>query len=188
MKLRYVLAAVALVLCVMPATAQPACLQGWDQYSDALVVCDANGFLFDFVTATEAQEAGGGAVFLLNAARPDPAQFGNATTLCEFAGPCDNSLPPSAYSDIFGVYQDANGALFLAFSSDDETGLAFGSQGAIYLTEHPGWYNATMYLDPVLVGAGFSAWFQSEPVPEPGTLLLIGSGIGLLARKLRKKT
>ncbi len=187
MKIRYMLAAVALVLCVMPATAQMACLQGWSQYSDALVVCDANGFLFDFATATEAQELGGNAVFVLNAARPDGTQQGNATTLCVFAAPCGPGLAPGYYSDIFGVYTDANGNQFLAFSSDDEIGCNFCSQGAIYLPEHGGWYNATMYLDPVLVNVGFTAWFTSDAnTPEPGTFLLIGSGVGLLARKLRK--
>src|SRR6516162_26125 len=38
-KLRYVLAAIVLALCVLPAAALP-CLSGWSQYSDAMVVCD----------------------------------------------------------------------------------------------------------------------------------------------------
>jgi len=167
----------------MPATAQMACLQGWSQYSDALVVCDANGNVYDSVTATEAQELGGNSVFVLTVAGPDPNQQGNATTLCVFAAPCGPGLTPNYYSDIFGVY---NGT-YLAFSSDDETGNAFGEQGAIFLPEHAGWYDATMYLDPHLVAQGYTAWFMSDAdVPEPGSLLLIGSGIALLARKLRK--
>jgi hypothetical protein len=113
------------------------------------------------------------------------AQFGNATTLCEFAGNCGPGLPPSAYSDIFGVSTEGNGNFFFSFNSDDETGSAFGSQGAIFLPEHGGWYNATMYLDPILVNAGDTAWFMSD-TPEPTSLLLIGSGVVLLARKLRK--
>jgi len=188
-KLRYVLAAIVLALCVLPAAALP-CLSGWSQYSDAMVVCDPNGNVFDFAVATEAQEIGGTSVFLLLVAGPNPAQFGNATTLCEPGIPaCGAGLPATSYSDIYGVYANGNGQFFLAFNSDDETsGAAFGGEGAIFGFEVPGtWENATNYLDPALVAQGYTAWFMSDGVPEPASILLIGSGVALIARKLRKR-
>jgi len=184
MKLRYALAAIALLLCVMPLAAQPLpCQIGWNQYSDVLIVCTPTGQLSDWVGVTEVNEDPN-AIYTL-ATPPDPTQFGNATTFCEFSSPCGPGLPQQYYSDIFGV-ASVNGVLYMAFSSDAEGGSPYGIQGAIFLPEPNGFYNATMYLDPTLQSLGYTAWFQSS-VPEPASLLLIGSGIGLLARKLRKK-
>jgi PEP-CTERM motif len=153
--------------------------------SDALAVCAPNGTLYDYVSVTEANEDPN-AVYILSVAAPDPNQFGFATTFCEFATPCGPGLPQIYYSDIFGV-ANVNGALYVGFSSDAEAGTPYGSQGFYFVGPEPnGWYNATIYLDPSLQAAGYSAWFISQ-TPEPTTMLLIGSGIGMLARRLRKK-
>lgn len=186
MKLRYVLAAAALLFSVMPLAAQPlACQLGWSQYSDVFVVCTPTGQLSDWMGTTDVNEDPA-AIYTL-ATPPDPGQFGNATTFCELTTSCGPGLPQLRYSDIFGV-ATVDGTLYLAFSSDGEgTGTPYGGQGTIYVPEPNGWYNATMYLDPTLQSIGYTAWFTSDPVPEPTTLLLIGSGIGLLATRLRKR-
>jgi PEP-CTERM motif len=155
--------------------------------SDALVVCAPNNTVYDFVSVLEANEDPN-AIYTLAIAAPDPNQFGFATTFCEFDVPCGPGLLDYYYSDIFGV-ASVNGALYLGFSSDGENGTPYGGQGFYYVPASQGdwlrWYDATMYLDPALQAQGYTAYFTS--VPEPTTLLLIGSGIGLLARRLRKK-
>lgn len=182
MKLRYILASVVLLLGVLPLAAQPLpCQLGWNQYSDVFIVCTPTGQLSDWVGVAETNEDPNAIYTLVTP--PDPAQFGNATTFCEFSAPCGPGLAQQYYSDIFGV-ASVNGVLYMGFSSDAERGSPYGNQGAIYLLEPNGFYNATMYLDPTLQALGYTAWFQSS-VPEPASLLLIGSGIGLLARKLR---
>jgi PEP-CTERM motif-containing protein len=194
MKLRLFLL-VCLVVWALPSFGQtlwyPPCPTPFNPAvdSDAMAVCAPNGTLYDYLSVTEANE-NPGTIYTL-ATPPDPTQWGFATTLCEFAppAPCGPGLPQQYYSDIFGVA--SNGVnYYLAFSSDGENGSPFGGQGFYYWQapygEPAGWLSATMYLDPTLQAQGYTAWFISQ-TPEPTTLLLIGSGISLLAAKLRKK-
>jgi len=178
----------ALISCLLvwalPSFAIP-CLTPFNPLvdSDALAVCAPNGGLYDYVSVTEANE-NANTIYTLTLAGPDLNQFGFATTFCEFAAPCGPALPQIYYSDIFGV-ASTNGGYYLGFSSDNEAGTPYGSEGYYFIPEPNGWYPATVYLDPALQAQGYTAWFISS-VPEPTTMLLIGSGIALLAKKLRK--
>ena len=184
MKLRALLIACLLVW-ALPSFAIP-CATPFNPLvdSDALAVCAPNGTLYDYVSVTEANEDPN-MIYTLTVAAPDPAQQGFATTFCEFATPYGPGLPQIYYSDIFGVAV-VNSVQYVAFSSDAEAGTSYGTQGFYFIPEPNGWYPATMYLDSALQAQGYTAWFISS-VPEPTTMLLLGSGIGLLARKLRKK-
>ena len=127
-----------------------------DPNSDCMLVFDGTGALVASTTVAEAVEDPN-AVYTVPGIAIDPAQFGNATTLIE-AGSNSATGP---FSDIFGV-ASTGGGLFLAFSSDNEVTTPFGSQGAIFLQETiAGPYDATMYLDPMLRAAGWTAQFSS---------------------------
>jgi hypothetical protein len=163
-----------------------------DAISDTLTLYNPAGIAAIVVTATESQEGSGNQVFfVIPAGFVSVSQFGNATTLCESL-PCDASSPASNFSDIFGIAQVTVGGhttLRLGFTSDGENGTSFGSQGTHFLLEIPGHvYDATMYVDPGKVRAGWTATFVSDAeVPEPGTMLLLGSGVIGLAAILRRK-
>jgi len=152
--------------------------------SDALAVCAPNGTLYDYVSVTEANEDPN-AVYLLPITAADPNQWGFATTFCELSSPCGPGLPQQYYSDIVGVYGNGQ-TLSVAFASDAESGSPFAAQGHYFIPEPNGWYDVTYNIDPILQAQGYTAWFISS-VPEPTTMLLLGSGIGLLARRLRKR-
>ena len=162
---------------------------GW---SDSMVVCNGPITVEQYPITELDEYQNPDAIYTLTSA-PDLSQFGHATVFCEYAGTCGPGLPQMYYSDIFGV-AFTNGGYYLAYSSDWADGTPYaGSSAFIYVAgtcgEHAGewcgWYDATMYLDPALQAQGYTAWFISTP--EPTTMLLLGSGIGLLARKLRKK-
>jgi hypothetical protein len=155
--------------------------------SDALAVCDPGGKLYDYVSVTEANEDPS-VIYRLTIAAPDSSQYGFATTFCEFAAPapCGPGLSQEYYSDIVGVASDGSN-YFLGFSSDAESGTPYGSQGYYFIQPEPiGWYNVTMYLDPGLRASGFTAWFVSE-VPEPGSVVLLVTGIAMLGFGSRRK-
>ncbi len=100
---------------------------------------------------------------------------------------------------MFGVTSDNN----FSFSSDiAEAGLLvnpiFGTDTTkfIFLAEgNGGPFDATKYLSTTLVNTGFTATFQSDSeartVPEPSTLILLGSGlaglVGITRRRHRRK-
>lgn len=156
-----------------------------DAISDTLTVYNPNGTIFSEVSALDSEEGNGTNVFLIgNPFIADPAQFGKATTLCEVVGCHATSAPrsPSDFSDIFGVVEENIGGqnlFFLGFTSDGENGTAFGNQGATFLLEVPGFaFDATKYLLPSLQSQGYTATFVSDgEVPEPGTLVLLGTGL-----------
>ena len=163
------------LLLVRPAAA--------DSISDSLTVFDAAGNVVYQVSVTEANEDPNEIYFINVPGLINPAQFGNATTVLDADG---------SYSDIFGI-AGVNGDLFLAFNSDTEGFPAlYGSQGAIFLPEgNGGFFDATMYLSPDLIAQGYSAQFFSDgdeaAVPEPGTLILLATGLAGAAGSLRKR-
>jgi PEP-CTERM motif-containing protein len=163
-----------------------------DAMSDTLTIYNPAGVPTIVVTATESQEGNGTQVFfVLPAGFTNVSMFGKATTLCESL-PCDANSPASNFSDIFGVAQVVIGnktTFRIGFTSDGENGTPFGNQGQTFLLEVPGHaYDATMYLDPGKVRAGWTATFISDAeVPEPGTLVLLGTGFLGLAGVIRSK-
>ena len=161
--------------------------------SDALTVLDKNGNIVQQITVTEAQEdPNGTSIFTLPGGFANTSMFGKALVLCESL-PCDANSPVSNFSDIVGIVANNGTPNFLfGFSSDGEKGTSFGSQGAIFVLEVPGFaYDVTQYLDVFRVKAGQTAWFISDgdasPVPESGTLALLGIGFLGLAGVARRK-
>jgi hypothetical protein len=152
--------------------------------SDYLKVYDPTGSIAYAVYATESQELENGPDYIYYISVTgliDPNQFGNATVLVETSGPLAGQ-----YSDIFGI-ANIDSENYLAFSSDTETmPIEFGTF-PITLPENQLTYDATMYLNPDLQAAGYTAEFWSDSeVPVPGTLLLLSSGLAGLAGLRRK--
>ena len=158
------------------ALACSAMAQAAPPVSDSMTVYDPNGGIFAQVLAFEGNEDPSQLYTL--AVGIDASQFGNPTVLTEGNG---------LNSDIFGVCTNG-GALMLCFSSDSETqGVNFGAFPRTF-PEGNGIWNATMYLDPALQAAGYHATFISDSeVPEPASLLLMGTGLMGLARKIRSR-
>jgi hypothetical protein len=183
-----VIASLALVIwAALPSFAVP-CVTPFNPSvdSDALAVCSPTGTLYDYVSVTKASEDPN-AFYVLTVAAPDVNLYGFATTFCEFATPCGPNLPQQAYSDVFGVGTLDFVHYSIGFASGDKNGSPYGGDPNFkYLREPNGWYPATTYLDPSLSSLGYTAWFISSSVPEPSSMLLLGSGIALLAKKLRK--
>jgi hypothetical protein len=154
-------------------------------YSDTMVVYDATGAIVAFTGATEADEAANGVNFTyVTPIAIDPSQDGNATILTE------PGIPASVgYSDIFGICTcGPGGALALGFNSDTETQLVNFGLFPNILVETGKPVSATLYLDPGLQAAGYTAYFTSDgDVPEPAAWTLMLVGFGLAGAGLRRR-
>ncbi len=144
--------------------------------SDSLIVYGPTGAVIASVSIDESSESPT-AIYVLNFAGTNP-NLTKATTLIE---------PDGSFSDIFGIV-GINGRRSLAFNSDSNTAPAvFGGQGQIFLPEGGGSFDASLYLDPALVALGYTAVFQSDVIPEPGSLILFGTGLLAVSIALRRR-
>ena len=184
------------VFSAMPGLGQ--CLPGAPaNCSDSLNLYH-NGAIVAQAFTTEPVENGTDIVALPFAPIPghplaNPLQFGNATGLCE-ALPCSHSDfgPPANRSDVFGIFRAPDGDLSVAYESeggptDPPADFAFA---ASYQVENPGVpIDITMYLDDFYTKQGYTATFVSDgnATPEPGSIMLLGSGVLGLAGVLRRK-
>jgi hypothetical protein len=143
--------------------------------SDSMTVWDPTGAVAFKTLAMEPDDPD---TFYTTPVAVDVTQFGNPTVLLE---------PNGRASDIFGVCTLDSGATFtLCFNSDSETvGPNFGPFPRTF-PEGDGKFDATLYLDPALQAAGWTAQFQSD-VPEPATWAMMLLGIGAMGWSLRRR-
>ena len=160
-----------------PATAGP--------ILDGLTVYRRDGTVYASVWVDDADQVPGQLYFINDSSLIDPDQFMNATALYEPGG--NSTSGPFSYS--FGVASpnpdDPSPDFFLGFQAGgipipDITYTAMEVAGASY--------DATRYLDSVLRVQGYTAVFQVDVVPEPGSLALLGLGtlvLGAYRRTVR---
>jgi PEP-CTERM motif len=159
--------------------------------SDAFTVYNQNHQIAfsSFVTKDQEELNGASTIYYIeNDDIADPNQWGNYTSVLK--SPTNLTM-----SDAFGVA--SRGSEFLLFFlSDTSTEPCPYPPGPNTVFEqllpsgrYGGIFDATMYLSPDLQSQGWTASFESGmPVPEPATVLLMGSGIGALILLKRRST
>jgi len=188
-----------------------------DTISDSFLVTNAGGIVANvngvavLQTFLESSEASSGSSNLFNTGYlGNPSMYGKPTELREpdgsvsdFFGVIDHSFD-TAFVNLTGCKQDTQnadgsvtlGTCFEIEYSSDPTVTDFFSPTAGFPTvvdEATGVFtgNATAYLSPQYSGDVATFFSDSDPiatgVPEPGSLILFGTGLLGLAGALRKK-
>jgi hypothetical protein len=167
------------LFCAVPAAAFPAS----GPLSDSLIVYDPTGAVYASVSVPEGVEDPNQIYFIDIQGLVDANQFGNPTNLIE------PGVQPTWYSDIFGIANVGLAYIVLGFSGDTETVPSpYAPVGTIFLVETgSGNFDATGYLAPGLRDQGYTAVFHSDTVPEPGTSMLLASGLLGIALCVRRR-
>jgi hypothetical protein len=140
------------------------------------------------VTSEQQEINGAGAIYFLEVPGiADPNQWGNYTSVV-------NAPNSPVMSDAFGVlFRDPDYLLFfLSDTSNEPCPYPMGPNLVFeYLLpngRYGGIFDASRYLLPALQAQGWTAAFGSGlTVPEPSTIFLLGSGVGVLVL-LRKRS
>ncbi len=154
-------------------------------YSDCLLVFGPNGkVLPSSVYVTEAEENLNGAQYVykstLASGNVNSLAYGDAIGLLE-----PGFTAKQGYSDIVGVFKNADGKYKLAFASDTDKKLVKSIVGfgtiATLNRQAETWLpvNVTSFLSPALQGNGDTAYFVSG-VPEISSWLMMLAGFGAL--------
>jgi len=173
--------------------------------ADTFTIFNPEGIAIRSASLTVAQEHGGATQVVAVSLEKVPGPTGmqlpllnpNAGTIV-LVGPGNGvfpgvMLPPgTAPTDVFGIFMlssSPDGPFFLNFStgdaihrlgSPDEFALVTGAPIAFAGHTRTGFYDATSFLSPEAMGAGYTAAFV-DIVPDAGaTALFLGLSIGLI--------
>ncbi len=172
-----------LTILICAFAALPAAADSW------MTVYGPEGGIVGQVIATEADKQANGTDFIytIPGFAIDGDQFSNYTTLYP--------SNPAVISDVFGI-AFTNDDYFLSFSADFAGNPDPFYYADLVSSDNQNFLNAgqpfeaTQYLSQSLQDQGYTAFYQStagSPVPEPGSLILLGSGIAGISIFLRRK-